>query len=50
MLLFVLLDLLGVITYCCLAYVSVATHHLPPILAPVVSIPADRVTWCYSEF
>lgn len=44
MLLLLLLDLLGVITYCCLAYVTVVTHHLPQILAPVVSIPAGRVT------
>lgn len=40
----VLLDLLQVITYCCLAYVSVVTHHLPHTLASFVSIPVDRVT------
>lgn len=43
MLLLVLLDLLWVITYCCLAYVSVVTCHLPLTLAPFMSIPVDRV-------
>lgn len=32
------------ITYYCLAYVSVVTHHLPHTLASFVSIPVDRVT------
>lgn len=44
MLLLVLLDLLLVITYCCLAFVSVVTNHLPHTLAPFMSITVDRVT------